>query len=35
MKIFRYLLLLISLPMFVACFQDNTTPADRPLSNTT
>ena len=35
MKIFRWLLLLVSFPMFVACFQDNTTPADKPLSNIT
>ena len=33
MKIFKWLLLLVSFPMFVACFQDDTTPADRPLSN--
>ena len=35
MKIFKWLLLLVSLPLFVACLKDNTTPADKPLSNIT
>ncbi|MBR4968157.1 MAG: hypothetical protein IKY19_08015 [Bacteroidaceae bacterium] len=35
MKILKWLLLLFSLPLFVACFEDNTTSANRPLSNIT
>ena len=35
MKTFKWLLLLVSFPLLVACFQDNTTPADKPLSNIT
>lgn len=35
MKIFRWILMLVSLPLFVACFQDNTTPGDKPLSHIT
>ena len=35
MKIFKWLLLLVSFPLFVACFEDNTTPADKPLSHIT
>lgn len=34
MKIFKWLLLLV-LPLLVACFEDNSTPADKPLSNIT
>ena len=35
MKKLKWLLLLVSFPLFVACFQDKSTPADRPLSNIT
>ena len=35
MKNFKWLLLLVSFPLSVACFQDKSTPADRPLSNIT
>ncbi len=33
MKNFKWLLLLVALPLSVACFEDNSTPADKPLSN--
>ena len=35
MKNFKWLLLLVALPLFVACFDDKSTPADKPLSNIT
>ena len=35
MKIFKWLLLLAALPLFVACFEDKTTFAEKPLSNIT
>ena len=35
MKNFKWLLLLVALPLFVACFEDKSTPADKPLSNIT
>ncbi len=33
MKILKWFLLLVTLPFFVACFEDKSTPADKPLSN--
>ncbi|MBO5665209.1 MAG: hypothetical protein J6S03_03335, partial [Bacteroidaceae bacterium] len=35
MKKIKWLLLLVVLPLFVACFEDKSTPADKPLSNIT
>ena len=35
MKIFKWLLLIVSFPLFIACFEDKTTSADRPLSHIT
>ena len=33
MRFFKWLLPLLALPLFVACFEDKSTPADKPLSN--
>ena len=35
MKNFKWLLLLLSVSFFTACFEDKSTPADKPLSNIT
>ena len=35
MRFFKWLLPLLALPLFVACFEDKSTPADKPLSNIT
>ena len=35
MKNFKWLLLLLPVSLFVACFEDKSTPADKPLSNIT
>ena len=35
MKTYKWLLLLVAFPLFVACFEDKSTPADKLLSNIT